>query len=69
LQLPRNEIKSSGGHLLGYTREDGNGRVVAYGPGGQRLGYYDPNTNTTRSMGGSILSRGDTLAALVLERE
>jgi hypothetical protein len=67
--MPRNEIKSSSGHLLGYTREDGNGRVVAYGPGSQRLGYYDPKTNSTRSMGGSILSRGDTTSALVLDRK
>jgi hypothetical protein len=67
--MPRNEIKSSNGHLLGYTREDGNGRVVAYGAGSQRLGYYDPKSNTTRSMGGAILSRGNTTAALVLERD
>lgn len=67
--MPRNEIKSSGGHLLGYTREDGNGRVVAYNPGGKMLGYYDPKTNTTRTMGGKILDRGDTSAALVIYRD
>jgi hypothetical protein len=67
--MPRNDIKSSSGQLLGYTREDGNGRVVAYSAGGQMLGYYDPKTNTTKSMGGGILGRGDTSAALVLDRE
>lgn len=65
--MSRNEIRNSGGHFLGYTREDGNGRVVAYNPGGKPLGYYDPKTNTTRSMGGRILARGDTSAALVVE--
>jgi hypothetical protein len=65
--MSRTEIKSSGGHLLGFTRADGNGRIVAYNSGSKPLGYYDPRTNTTRSMGGQILSRGDTTAALVLE--
>ena len=67
--MPRNEIKTSGGHLLGYTRQEGNGRVVAHNAGGKMLGYFDPKTNTTRDMGGKILNRGDTSASLVLEDE
>ena len=67
--MARDEIKTSGGHLLGYTKADGNGRKVVYNSGGQPLGYYEPKSNTTRSMGGQILQRGDTTAAILLDRD
>ncbi|MEO8624820.1 MAG: hypothetical protein ABI625_27300 [bacterium] len=65
--MPRTEIKTPGGHLVGFIREDGNGHFVVYNAVSHAIGYYDPRTNTTCTTGGTFIARGNISSSLIVD--
>ena len=63
-QIP---IKDRYGNLLGYIKDESNGRKSAWTRKGEVLGYYNPKDNTTKDRRGNLLTRGDILSNLIMQ--
>lgn len=53
-------VTDAGGRRLGSIRDEA-GKLVARNHDGARLAFYEPGSNTTRSMDGQKISEGNTL--------
>ena len=60
-------IKDKYGNLLGYIKDESDGRKSAFTRQGQLLGYYNPKDNTTKDRMGNLLARGDILSSLIMQ--
>ncbi|MBU2101793.1 MAG: hypothetical protein KKF80_00205 [Candidatus Omnitrophica bacterium] len=61
------EIKNRYGELLGYIKDESDGRKMATTRQGIILGFYNPKTNETRDRQSNLLAKGDILSSLVIE--
>lgn len=53
-------VTDAGGRRLGSIRTEG-GKLVARDRDGARLAFYEPTSNSTRSMDGQKIGEGNTL--------
>ena len=61
------EIKNRYGELLGYIKDESDGRKMATTRQGIILGFYNPKTGETRDRMSNLLARGDILSSLIIE--
>ena len=66
-QQTQEVIRDGHGKLLGGIRPGASGRLEARDRYGKLLGRYDPKTNETRDAYGRLLTKGNTLSALVMK--
>jgi hypothetical protein len=66
-QQSKEMIRDRYGRMLGEIRPIGSGRLEARDRYGRLLGRYDPKWNETRDRVGRVLTRGNTLSALVIK--
>lgn len=62
-------IRDRYGKKLGEIRAAAGGRREARDRFGRLLGSYDPRTNETRDRYGRLITKGNTLAALIMQAE
>jgi len=58
-------LEDSRGHILGFIRSEGGGRLRLESNNGYTLGYYDPRRNETTDKGGRVVGRGNLLTTLL----
>jgi hypothetical protein len=63
----REVIRDRYGRTLGEIRPVGSGRLEARNRHGRLLGRYDPKADETRDPSGRLLTKGNTLSALVMK--
>lgn len=61
------EIKNRAGLVIGYIKDQADGRKVATTRQGIILGYYNPKTNETRDRQSNLLAKGDILSGMVFQ--
>ena len=61
------EIKNRYGELLGYIKDESDGRKMATTRQGIILGFYNPKTNETRDRMSNLLAKGDILSSLIVD--
>ena len=66
-QKSKETIRDRYGRVLGEIRPIGSGRLEARDRLGRLLGRYDPKTNETRDPLSRLLTKGNTLSALVVK--
>jgi len=66
--MTRKAIKDATGRLLGSIDTNPNGREQAYDVQGQMLGSYDPQDDATKTATGTLLTKGNTVAGLILKK-
>ena len=66
-QQTKEVIRDRFGKLLGEIRPTGSGRLEARDRYGRLLGRFDPKTNETRDPHGRLMTKGNTLSALVMK--
>ena len=65
--MARQEFRNQFNVLVGWRQKQGD-HDVGYNNLGQPKGYYEPRFDVTKNVNGIIVSRGDTLVALILSR-
>ena len=63
--MARQEYRNNLNILIGWRQKLGD-HDVGYNHLGQPRGFYEPKFNVTKDLRGVIVSRGDTLAALIV---
>jgi hypothetical protein len=63
----REVIRDRQGHKLGEVVRLSNGKQEARDPFGRKLGTYDPKSDQTRDPLGRLLTKGNTLSALIVK--
>ena len=63
--MPDQQLRDSGGRLLGTIKTRSDGKLEIRDPGGSLKGTYDPRSNETRNAGGSLFGKGNLLAVLL----
>ena len=63
--MARQEYRNNLNILIGWRQKQGD-HDVGYNHLGQPRGFYEPKFNVTKDLRGVIVSRGDTLAALIV---
>lgn len=66
-QQTKEVIRDRQGKLLGEIRPIGSGRLEARDRSGKLLGRYDSKPNETRDAAGRLLTKGNTLSALIVK--
>lgn len=67
VKMAQIEIKNRYGELLGYLKDESDGRKSAWMRQGQLLGYYNPKDNTTKDRMSNLLAKGDILSSLIMQ--
>ena len=62
----RETIRDYAGLIIGYLDYESNGDVTARNLAGQKLGYYEAMSGTTKDFYGRILYRGNMAPALLI---
>ena len=65
--MARQEFRDSMNRLIGWRQKQGS-HDVGYDNLGRIRGYYEPINNMTKDRNGMLVSRCDTLGALILAR-
>ena len=65
--MARQEFRNHLNILVGWRQKQGD-HDVGYDNLGRPKGYYEPRFDVTKNVSGMIVSRGDTLVALILAR-
>ena len=65
--MARQEYRDSRNILVGWRQKQGD-HDVAYDNLGRIKGYYEPRFDQTKDIFGRVVSRGDTLVALIFQR-
>ena len=65
--MARQEFRNHLNILVGWRQKQGD-HDVGYDNLGRPKGYYEPRFDVTKNVKGMIVSRGDTLVALILAR-
>jgi hypothetical protein len=65
--MARDEIRDGGNRLVGWRQQQGD-RIVGYDGLGRIKGSYEPRLNMTKDHLGRLVSRSDTLIALIMAR-
>ena len=60
IPIKKTDIRDASGRILGYIEEDKFGNQRCRNFTGVILGYYDKNTDTTRTFTGRIVTRGNS---------
>lgn len=63
--MARTLLQKPSGEPLAWLDEYADGKRQIHLPCGEPLGFYNPRSNTTHRMNGSIVGRGDLLTSLI----
>jgi hypothetical protein len=58
-------LRDKHGNRIGVIREENGGVLVIRNKAGNRVGSYDPKTNTTRNKAGNRVGSGNQLTSLL----
>ena len=67
--MSKTPLKKLNGQTLGYIESEKDGKQKATLVDGNTIGYYDPQSNTTKSPTGEIIGKGNLLANLLMDRK
>lgn len=68
--MSKTPIRAFEGYIIGYIEDDPITKIkTAYDFYMRKLGTYDAKLNITRTFDNRIVSRGDTLSALIVQAE
>ena len=62
-------LKDSAFRIIGYVQTENNGRQRAMDAGFRTLGYYEPQSDTTKDASFRIVARGNAVSGLVFPRQ